>query len=115
MDLDILQQILNKLTSLEQGQAKLEQGQAETNQRLTKLESDVDGIKTDVAEVKERVILMENENKRRFGALFDGHKLVYDKLEPIPASVEKLQNDVSVIKAVTISHSKEINTIKTVV
>jgi len=67
---------------------------------------------TDVAETKQRIILMENDNNRNFGALHDGHKLVYDKLEPIPVAVETLQEDVSVVKAVVTNHSKDINVLK---
>jgi len=66
----------------------------------------------DVVETKERIVLMEHNDKRQFGALHDGYKLVYDKLKPIPPVVESLKEDVSIIKDVVTSHSQEINVLR---
>ena len=97
-----------RLTKLEQGQAMLEQGQAMLEQGQSRLE-------TEVAEIKERVILIENDHGKRLGAIYDGYMLLHDKLEPLPAAVEALQDDMSVVKAVVISHSKDINKFKNVI
>ena len=109
---EFMQQVLNELKSingrlgtLEQGQAKLEQGQAKLEQGQVKLEQEV-------TETKSHVILIENDHGRHLNALHDGFKLMYDKLDPLPAAVENLQDDVSLIKAVVTSHSDDIITMK---
>ena len=76
------------------------------------LNVDVETLKDDVVETKERIILMEQNNKQQHGALHDGFKLVYDKLKPVPPAVDNLQEDVSVIKSVVMSHSQDINILK---
>ena len=91
MENDILMQILET-------QQAMVKAQTETNQRLDKLETKVDKIETDVAEVKsqvtdtrQRVILMENENKQNFGALFDQGVVLNRKIDRTQVSVDKLQ------------------------
>ena len=121
MEIEILRQILNKLTAVEQGQTKLEQGQTETNQRLGNLETDVAGLKADIAglktevtRIKESVVLIENDHGKKLGALLDGYSMLTDKVEPLPGAVDALQEDVAVIKAVVTSHSMDINVLKAV-
>ena len=115
--------ISKMLETLVQGQEELRQGQIETNQRLDKLESDVSDLRTDVNDLKSEVshlktdlsetkILIENETNRNIRVIADGHVIIVDKLGCMHSTVDKLVEDVSVIKSVVSSHSKDINTLK---
>jgi len=110
---EFMQQVLNKLTSLEQeiSDVKSTLGQEISDVKST-LGQEISDVKSALNDTRERVILMENEQGRYLRALGDGYTLMYDKLEPLPSAVETLQEDVSVIKAVVTSHSADINTLK---
>ena len=117
--MSMLETLVTKVTTIETDLADTKATVTETSQRLDKLEegqarleADLAETKATVNETKERVILMESNNKRQFGVLHDGYRLLFDKLEPIPDAVEKLQEDVEVIKAVVTSHSEEIRIVK---
>ena len=71
---------------------KLETNASETNQRLDKLETDVAEIKIQAIETKERIIVMEYDNKRNFGALYDGYVLLDRRTKDIQSSVDKLKD-----------------------
>ena len=86
---------------------------------ITGLKDDVTGLKSgqakleaEVARIRESVAVIEIDHGRSLRALHDGYNLLYDKLEPIPAAVETLQEDVAVIKLVVSSHSHSIQTLK---
>ena len=75
---------------LEQGQAKLEQGQAKLEQSQAKLEQGQVAMQTDITEIKERVILMEQDNKKDHGAFYDGYVFLDRRTKEIQDSVNKL-------------------------
>jgi len=95
---------------------ELKQGQAETNQRLDKFETETnrrfDKLETETTRISQSVATIEVEHGQYLRALGEGYALVFDKLEPLPNAVQDLQDDVSVIKAVVTSHSKDINILK---
>jgi hypothetical protein len=54
------------------------------------LKSDITGLKVEMAEVKERIIIMEYDNKKNFGALYDGYSLLHDVCYEIRGDLVKL-------------------------
>jgi len=106
---DFMKLVLDKLTALEQGQT-------ETNKQIASLKEETNeqiaSLTAETTRIRQSVAVIEIEHGKSLGALHDGYKLVYDKLKPLPEAVEILQDDVSVIKAVVTSHSKDINTLK---
>lgn len=61
----------------------------EMNSEFSKIKEEMQEIKTDVKDVKERVITMEDDNHKKFTALFDGYKQNSDKLDKIEDEVSK--------------------------
>ena len=108
-----LDKLETKVGKLEQGQAKLEQGQAKLEQGQAKLEQGQAKLEKETTRIRQSVAQIEVSYGEKLGLLMDGQNLIYDKLEPIPAAVEILQEDVAVIKSVIIGHSKDINLLKT--
>jgi hypothetical protein len=76
MENEILKQILSELQELKQGQAQLEAGQA--------------SLVSEVREIKERVIIIENEHKQSLDALHDGYSLLFDISQEIREDVRRL-------------------------
>lgn len=87
--------LIDKMEGFEEGQKKLEErlderlGRLEEGQK--RLEEKVDRLEADVAEIKNHIIIMEEENKKRFTALFDGYKLLYEKSGDLSARLDKLE------------------------
>ena len=117
------EKIFGELDELKQGQAETNQRldklesrfdelESETNQRFDKLESRFDKLETETTRIRHSVAKIEIEHGQYLRGLGDGYALLFNKLEPLPAAVETLQDDVSVIKAVLTSHSKDINLLK---
>ena len=98
--------------NLEQGQANLEQGQANLEQGQADLKQGQVALVAEVTRIRQSVAVIEIEHGQYLRALGDGFALMLDKLEPLPDAVEALQEDVSVIKGVVTSHSRDINALK---
>jgi len=58
------------------------------------------------------VAAIEQNHGRSLGALHDGYSLLYDKLAPLPDAVRKLQDDMSIVKNVVASHSRDIKVLR---
>ena len=97
---------------LEQGQANLEQSQAKLEQSQAKLEQSQANLETQVTRISQNVSKIEVEHRQFLEALHDGQNLITAKLEPIPAAIESLQNDVSLIKSVVSAHDDDIKVLK---
>ena len=74
----MLEQVLVKLGSLEQGQAKLEQGQSKLEQ--------------DVAFVRQTVAKIEISHGNQIGIIYDNTKLALEKLDRLEPLEEKVEN-----------------------
>lgn len=113
METEILQQILEKLTSLEQGQAKLEQGQAKLEQGQAKLEQGQAKLEQGQAETNSRLerveqrvtkleLVLENETNKNIKLLAEGHMILskkIDDLKDLNVKVIDLQSDTAVHRA----------------
>ena len=113
-EFEILQQILNKLTNLEQGQARLDTEITRISQSIATIEIDHGKLDTEITRISQSIATIETDHDKKLGLLLDAHALMLDKLEPMPIAVEALQDDVSVIKAVVTSHSKDITILKAI-
>ena len=74
----------------------LEKMYIDVNKRLLNLETGMSEIKTELGSVKTElgsvkaiVIKIEHDHGQRLGALFDGHKLILDRLDRVEAQVSK--------------------------
>ena len=111
MENEILNQILSELKELKYGQAYLTdevqglkgdvQGLKGDVQELKGdvqglkgdvqgLKGDVQGLKGDVQEIRERVILIENEHGKSLDALHDGYHLLYCVCQEIREDIRRL-------------------------
>ena len=98
MENEILQQILNKLdnlvqgqSKLEQGQSKLEQGQSKLEQGQSKLEQGQLKLEQEVQSLKEITLRMEHDHGEKLQALFDGYAGNYEKIEQYEPRIAKLE------------------------
>jgi chromosome segregation ATPase len=55
------------------------------------INTEVTGLTTEVAGLKERFILMENDNKLKFGALYDNNVVILDYIKEIRADVADIK------------------------
>lgn len=110
---ETLKLILEKLTGLEQGQAKLEQGQAKLEQGMVKLEQRQSNleqsfaelekgqneIKEDVKEIKEAVHRIELDQPKDIVAMLDRmNKNFDDKSEALNKRVFKVETEIERLK-----------------
>lgn len=93
---DILQQILERLKELGQGQEALQQGQGALGLRLERLEKGHDELRYTLYRIEENLqgqivkleLRLENEAFRKIAALFDGFQLQREVLERIEKKLE---------------------------
>ena len=90
MENEILLQILSELKELKQGQGNLETRMASLETRMASLEAGQASLVSDVQEIKERLILIENDHGKRLRALEDGYVLLYDISKEIREDVRRL-------------------------
>lgn len=69
---------------------EMQQGFSNMNNRLEKLESKVDSIDERLMKVENKVTVMEDENKLRFNALFDGYKHNTEVLYGLETDIKNL-------------------------
>ena len=78
------------------------------------LRTDVDGIKTDVSELRTDVdgikVVLESDIARKLNLLAEGRTTMFDKL--ILEHIEDMEAEISVLKAVSKEHTREINRLK---
>ncbi len=72
----------------------------------------LDETNKEVKKVKKTVVRMENDNKEKFGALFDGYKLSSEKLDRI--ETEQIEHGVKleIIERVVTQHDAVIKSVK---
>ena len=101
-DRDLLETIIDKLGTMDSRISGIEANMA-TKQDLAEVKADVAEVGTDVAELKTEVaevkaeveftkvtvIKIENDHGRKLGVLFDGYKLISEKVDRIEAEVTK--------------------------
>lgn len=90
------------VSELHKGQVKLEQGQAKLEQGQVKLEQGQAKLEQEVADIKATVARIEVEHDKKFDALFDSYKLLYDV-------DRELRSDVSVLKSRLDRHDFMLN------
>ena len=97
MENEILMQILSELKELKQGQAHLSNEVQVIKGDVQGLKGDVQGLKDDfrglkgdVQEIKERVIIIENEHGMKLQVLFDGYHLLYGICQEIREDIRRL-------------------------
>jgi len=100
----MLETIITKVGNLEDGFSGLKADVSGLKADVSGLKTDVSGLKKDVAGLKkdvahlqtqvtdtrERIILMENDNKLQFGGLFDGYQQLYEITGDIRTEVVRL-------------------------
>jgi|GEM_PF-3509672 len=99
----------------EERQISFEEQQINFEKRQANFEERQASFEEIITDIRHRIILMENEFGKKIGLLLDGHVLMAEKLDPLPEAVEKLQEDVSIIKKVLVKHSGDINELKSVI
>ena len=87
---NVLNEILKKLNSLEQGQQELRHGQQTLEQGQQELRTNIQKIESKVDKLELR---MEEEVFNKIGALFNGHSLRGDQIEKLRKHLdERLDN-----------------------
>ena len=122
MNDDIAQQILEKLDSLEKGQAALEKGQAENIERFDRLEKGQAKLQGSVASLEERQaetnarltrieVLAESETDRLDTALELLGSIAEEtaKIPAIESAVTDLQADNKIMKAAVTETNRELH------
>ena len=94
---------------LEKRQTKLEQGQAETNQRIDKIEMDVAYVKENLSHTK---ILIEHDTNRLIRLVSEKQDVMDDKINQIQPDVKELKGDFSLVKSVVSTNVREIKNLK---
>ncbi|EEG78472.1 hypothetical protein [Dethiobacter alkaliphilus] len=69
--------------------AEMQKGFKDVNDRIQATNVEVQSIKGEIQNVKNTVIKIEADHGLKFGALFDGHTQVSQKLDRIEAEVSK--------------------------
>ncbi|MCL2215878.1 MAG: hypothetical protein FWB91_02535 [Defluviitaleaceae bacterium] len=143
MNDDILNLILVKLTSLEEGQTRIETEVVDVRKEVVTLSEEVASLseevaslseevaalnekylilddKTDIlseglARVSESVAVIEVEHGRSLGALHDGYKSTSDAIKHIKPIVEATAEDVALVKIAVSSHTKVFNALKSAI
>jgi len=92
---------------------------------LEQMQTDISGLKEgqvrleeETARIRQSVVRIEHEHGKKIDVLLDGYAALSEKLEPLPGAfeaVETLLSDMSMVKAVVTSHSKDINAMKNAV
>jgi len=90
MENDIAIQILSELRDLKQSVARLEERQVKFEERQVKFEEDQANFARELQDVKERVILIENEHGKDLKALHDGYRLLYGIAQETRDDVRRL-------------------------
>ncbi|MBT9173807.1 MAG: hypothetical protein DDT21_02213 [Syntrophomonadaceae bacterium] len=90
--LDVDKRLLNLETGMseiktELGSVKTELGSVKTE--LGSVKTELGSVKTELGSVKAIVIKIEHDHGQKLGALFDGDKLISDKLDRVEAQVSK--------------------------
>lgn len=81
---------------------------------LTQMQADISDIKTDVADLRTDVdgikVVLESDIVRKLNLLAEGRTTMFDKL--ILEHIEDMEAEISVLKAVSKEHTREINRLK---
>ena len=80
----VLEKLVDKVDKLKEGQAKLEEGQS-------KLEKDMTRLEQLTISAKEVVVLLENEQDKRIGTLYDANSRLYGMIKEALAEVSKVE------------------------
>lgn len=86
-DRELLEAILGKIANMEATMATKDELAEIRSTMATK--DELYEVKNDLRFVKETVIRIENDHGQKLGALFDGYKLVSEKLDRIEEEVAK--------------------------
>ena len=93
----VLNEILTKLNSLEQGQQQLSHGQQALEQGQQQLKQE---LKTSVQKVESKVdkleLRLENEAFNKIGALFDGYSLRGDQIENLQKHLDQRLDSIEI-------------------
>jgi len=91
---NVLNEILSKLDSLDQGQQELRHGQQSLDQGQQELKTGIQKVESKVDKLELR---MEDEAFNKIGALFDGYSLTGDQIERLQKHLDErldsIEND----------------------
>ena len=124
--LSILESLVVKVSAIEQGQARLTEDVSGLKGDVSGLKDDVSGLKGDVSSLADDVsalkddvsaikVKIENVIEKNIQILAEGHAVLNRKLDYVIPIVEKLEEDVDVIKLAVSSNSADINRLKSAV
>lgn len=81
---------LNKrLLNLETGFTEFKADLGNVKDNLGNVKDNLGNVKTEMDSIKAIVIKIEHDHGQKLGALFDGQKLIFDKLDRVEAQVSK--------------------------
>ena len=126
----VLEVLVGKVESLEQGQnelmqdiaklkqshTKLEQGHVKLEQSHVKLEQDIERIEKLIIETKENVVYIENVECKKTSVLFDAHSRLTDKVNEAIALIPEIRDlgvkisvhDALAVDRVILEHDKKL-------
>jgi len=78
-----------RLLDVDKRLLNLETGMSEIKTELGSVKTELGSVKTELGSVKAIVIKIEHDHGQKLGALFDGDKLISDKLDRVEAQVSK--------------------------
>ena len=118
-DREILQAILEKVTSMDARLGTVESDMTGVKQDLAGVKQDLASVKQDLADVKQRTtkieITLENDIKTQLNLLTEGQQGMNDKfkqLDQVAEDVEDIKDTVNVLEAVTKTNTTQIKELR---
>lgn len=73
--------------------------------KLNSMDSDIKDLKSEVRDIKNRLLIIEEEHGKKLDTLFDGYKQLYEEQQ-------EMKKDIKDIKETLSAHELKLNVIK---
>ena len=88
-DRELLETILHKIGSMDERIISMDERITGIEGKITGMDAELKEIKNDLKNTRETVIKIEIEHGKKLAALFDGQKLISEKLDRIESEVTR--------------------------
>ena len=88
-DRELLETILHKIGSMDERIISMDERITGIEGKITGMDAELKEVKNDLKHTRETVIKIEIEHGKKLGALFDGQKLISEKLDRIESEVTR--------------------------
>ena len=115
-DRELLEKLLEKMTSLDNKVTNLDNKVTNLDNRVANLENEMSSIKVEVTSVKSLAtktqVILENDVAKKINVLFEGHQLHNEKLDELIEVTQDIQSSVLANEIVTKSNLRDIAALK---